>query len=32
MTPMVRTSPTANMNCRRLPMTSRSPLAMDSMM
>ena len=27
-----RTSPIANMNCQRLPMTSRSPLAMDSMM
>ena len=32
MTASVKTSPTANMNCQRLPITSRLPLAIASMM
>ena len=32
MTASVSTWPMANMNCQRLPMTSRLPLAIDSMM
>ena len=31
-TPRVSTCPMANMNCQRLPMTSRLPLGIDSMM
>ena len=32
MTAKVSTSPTANMNCQRLPITSRLPFGIDSMM